>query len=123
MLGVMGITVNDSLVMMTRFNTLVEEGMPVNTALVQAGGSRFRAIFLTTVTTFAGLMPLIFETSEQAQYLIPAAVSLAFGELFATLITLVIVPLMIAMGQDIKNFISEILPGTAMNMGSSRNRL
>jgi len=105
MLAVMGIVVNDSLVMMTRFNELREEGAPLHKALLQAGGSRFNAICLTTVTTVCGLLPLISETSEQAQYLIPAAISLAFGVLFATLVTLILVPLLIGIGNDIKGII------------------
>ena len=92
MLAVTGVVVNDSLVMMTRFNELREEGHDFHESLVMAGGSRFRAIILTTVTTVCGLMPLLLETSEQAQYLIPAAISLAWGELFATPVTLLIMP-------------------------------
>ncbi len=92
MLAVTGVVVNDSLVMMTRFNELREGGHDLWESLVMAGGSRFRAIILTTVTTVCGLMPLLLETSEQAQYLIPAAVSLAWGELFATPVTLFIIP-------------------------------
>ncbi len=104
MLAVMGIVVNDSLVMITRFNQNREDGMPLQEALVVAGISRFRPIFLTTVTTVCGLMPLLTETSEQAQYLIPAAVSLAWGELLATPITLFIAPLLIAVGSDLRSF-------------------
>lgn len=104
MLAAMGVVVNDSLVMLTRFNQLHEEGMPLNEALLVAGTSRFRAIFLTTVTTVCGLLPLLTETSEQAQYLIPAAISLAFGELFATPITLCLVPLLIRIAHDIASF-------------------
>ena len=92
MLAVTGVVVNDSLVMMTRFNDLREEGYDLRGSLTMAGGSRFRAIILTTITTVCGLMPLLLETSEQAQYLIPAAISLAWGELFATPITLFIIP-------------------------------
>ena len=95
MMALTGIVVNDSLVMLVRYNQLRASGKSLDSALVEAGSSRFRAIFLTTVTTVGGLMPLLFETSEQAQYLIPAAVSLAYGELFATLITLILIPLMI----------------------------
>ena len=86
--------VNDSLVMMTQFNDLREEGNDLRQALTMAGGNRFRAVILTTITTVCGLMPLLLETSEQAQYLIPAAISLAWGELFATPITLFIVPIL-----------------------------
>ncbi|MCG8528849.1 MAG: efflux RND transporter permease subunit [Opitutales bacterium] len=103
MLAVMGIVVNDSLVMITRFNQIREEGTPIHEALVIAGSSRFRAILLTTITTVCGLLPLLSETSEQAQYLIPAAVSLAWGELLATPVTLLIVPLLIAIGSDVRS--------------------
>lgn len=102
MLAVMGIVVNDSLVMITRFNEIRDEGVSFKEALIQAGASRFKPIFLTTVTTVFGLMPLLLETSEQAQYLIPAAVSLAFGELFVTPITVILIPLIISIGDDIK---------------------
>ena len=105
MLAVMGIVVNDSLVMITRFNQMREEGTPIHEALVKAGSSRFRAILLTTITTVCGLMPLLSETSEQAQYLIPAAVSLAWGELLATPVTLFIVPLLIAIGSDLRSIV------------------
>lgn len=99
-LALMGVVVNDSLVLMTRFNAVHRKGTPLKQALVTAGTSRFRAIVLTTATTVCGLMPLLSETSEQAQYLIPAAISLAWGELFATPITLIIVPILIHMGHD-----------------------
>lgn len=102
MLALAGIVVNDSLVMLTRYNQMREEGMSQHQALVEAGSSRFRAIFLTTVTTVAGLMPLLSETSEQAQYLKPAAVSLAYGEFFATAITLIAVPVVLSIFSDFK---------------------
>ncbi len=98
MLALTGIVVNDSLVLLTTYNQLRAEGMARDQALVEAGARRFRAIFLTTFTTLAGLAPLLLETSEQAQYLIPAAVSLVYGELFATLITLFAVPLLVGCG-------------------------
>lgn len=104
MLAVTGVVVNDSLVLLTRFNELHRAGTPLFEALIQAGGSRFRAILLTTVTTCCGLLPLLSETSEQAQYLIPAAISLACGELFATPITLIIVPVMVHLGFDAGRF-------------------
>ncbi|MCD4677804.1 MAG: efflux RND transporter permease subunit, partial [Desulfobacula sp.] len=108
MLALTGIVVNDSLVMLTRFNDLLAEGKTVSLALKTAGSSRFRAIFLTTATTVCGLMPLLFETSEQAQYLIPAAVSLAFGELFATFITLLLIPLLMNIAYDIKSVFASL---------------
>ena len=100
MMAMTGVVINDSLVLMTRFNqNYHEQGMSVKDALIDAGRSRLRAIFLTTVTTVCGLLPLLMETSEQAQYLKPAAVSLVFGELFATPITLILIPLLLALGK------------------------
>ncbi|MCV6605393.1 MAG: efflux RND transporter permease subunit, partial [Porticoccaceae bacterium] len=102
MLALTGVVVNDSLVMMTRYNQARETGLPISEALQDAGTGRFNAIFLTTATTVIGLMPLLSETSEQAQYLIPAAASLAWGELFATALMLILVPVLIAIVEDFK---------------------
>lgn len=101
MLALTGVVVNDSLVMITRYNQAREAGETVAEALHDAGIGRFQAIFLTTATTVIGLMPLLTETSEQAQYLIPAAVSLAFGELFGTALMLLLVPVLIAIAEDV----------------------
>ncbi len=106
MLALTGVVINDSLVMMTRYNQAREGGMPVNEALHDAGVGRFRAIFLTTATTVIGLLPLLTETSEQAQYLIPAAVSLAYGELFSTALMLLLMPVLIAISEDVKTLFS-----------------
>ncbi|WP_046004512.1 efflux RND transporter permease subunit [Pseudoalteromonas rubra] len=95
MMAMTGIVVNDALVLMTRFNSEYRKGTEPGQALIVAGTARFRAIFLTTVTTVCGLLPLLFGTSEQVQYLKPAAVSLVFGELFATLITLFLIPVLL----------------------------
>ena len=94
-LALSGVVVNDSLVLVSRYRAAREERLPVYEALLDAGASRFRAVILTSVTTFAGLLPLVLETSEQAQMLIPMAVSLAFGVLFATLITLILIPVLL----------------------------
>ncbi|MEM7216678.1 MAG: efflux RND transporter permease subunit [Pseudomonadota bacterium] len=104
MLALTGVVINDSLVLITRYNQARDSGLSVTDALHDAGMGRFRAIFLTTVTTVVGLSPLLLETSEQAQYLIPAAVSLAFGELFATALMLILVPVLIAITEDVKSF-------------------
>ncbi len=104
MLALTGVIVNDSLVMITRYNQARGAGDSVSEALHAAGIGRFRAIFLTTATTVIGLMPLLTETSEQAQYLIPAAVSLAFGELFGTALMLILVPVLIAIAEDVIAF-------------------
>lgn len=99
MMAMTGVVINDSLVLMTRFNQLYLAGLSVKDALIEAGKSRLRAIFLTTVTTVCGLLPLLSETSEQAQYLKPAAVSLVFGEIFATPITLILIPILLSYGK------------------------
>ncbi|MBK8973619.1 MAG: efflux RND transporter permease subunit [Hahellaceae bacterium] len=87
-----GVVVNDTLVLVDNINRRRNEGVDVFIAIREAGGARFRPIILTSLTTFAGLMPLVFETSIQAQFLIPMAVSLAFGVLFATAVSLLLVP-------------------------------
>ncbi|CAH6817685.1 efflux RND transporter permease subunit [Vibrio sp. 99K-1] len=97
MMAMTGIVINDSLVLITRFNTEYRQGVPLQKALVIAGTSRLRAIFLTTITTVCGLLPLLSETAEQAQYLKPAAVSLVFGELFATAVTLILIPVLLGL--------------------------
>lgn len=107
MLALAGVVVNDSLVMVHFVNWGRKENLPLLTALRSAGTVRFRAILLTSVTTFSGLMPLIFEKSTQAQFLIPMAVSLGFGILFATVITLFLVPINYLILEDIKFFLSK----------------
>ncbi len=105
MLGVIaliGIMVNDGLVLIGKFNTNLREGMLFDDALYEAGRSRFRAIFLTSITTVAGLAPLIFEESRQAQFLIPMAVSIAYGIAFATILTLIVLPIFLSFGNSVK---------------------
>ena len=87
-----GVVVNDSLVLVDYINRLLESTDDVWSAVVEAGRARFRPILLTSLTTFAGLLPMILEKSLQAQFLIPMAVSLAFGVLFATFVILALVP-------------------------------
>ncbi|WMN58557.1 efflux RND transporter permease subunit [Pseudoalteromonas xiamenensis] len=87
-----GVVINDSLVMTDYVNQVRREGVKLKDAVVEAGCARFRAITLTSITTFAGVIPIIFETSLQAKFVIPMAVSLGFAVMFATVITLVLVP-------------------------------
>lgn len=101
MVALIGIIVNDSLVLVTKFNSFIKDGMSFNDAIYHAGVSRFRAIFLTTVTTVAGLAPLIFEKSFQAQFLKPMAVSIAYGILYATFLTLVMLPVVLSFVNDL----------------------
>ena len=92
MLALIGVVVNDSLVLVDFINKKRSEGIELMEAVLTAGAARFRPVMLTSLTTFIGLMPLLFEQSTQAQFLIPMAVSLGFGILFATFITLILVP-------------------------------
>jgi len=104
MLALSGVVVNDSLVLVDYINQKRNEGVSLKEAVYTAGGRRFRPVLLTSLTTFAGLVPLLFETSTQAQFLIPMAVSLGFGILFATLITLFIVPIIYLILEDFKGY-------------------
>ncbi|MDH4204624.1 MAG: efflux RND transporter permease subunit [Desulfobacteraceae bacterium] len=97
-----GVVVNDSLVLIDFANRKERAGMSRRDAVHQAGIHRFRPIILTTLTTFGGLSPMIFETSRQARYLIPMALSLGYGILFATMITLVLVPSFYLIIEDIR---------------------
>lgn len=96
-----GVVVNDSLVLVDFINQERKKGVPLRDAIIDSGAMRFRPIILTSVTTFCGLLPLLFETSLQAQFLIPMAISLSFGVLFATLMTLILVPGFYFILQDI----------------------
>ncbi|MCK8128614.1 acriflavin resistance protein [Pseudoalteromonas sp. S1610] len=106
-IAVAGIVVNDSLVMVDFVNKARAEGVAIKEAVMQAGARRFRAILLTSVTTFIGVMPIIMETSLQAKIVIPMAVSLAFGVLFATVITLILIPCQYVALEDLKRVIRK----------------
>jgi len=106
-IAVAGVVVNDSLVMVDFVNKARAEGVAIKEAVMQAGARRFRAILLTSVTTFIGVMPIIKETSLQAKIVIPMAVSLAFGVLFATVITLILIPCQYVALEDLKRVIRK----------------
>jgi multidrug efflux pump subunit AcrB len=108
MVGLAGVVVNDSLVLVYAANRLYDEGKDPETAVIRAGGLRFRAVILTSLTTFAGLTPMLLEKSVQAQFLIPMAVSLGFGVLFSTIITLILIPCGYMIHRDIIGVISGI---------------
>lgn len=103
MLALSGVVVNDALVMISFANDRRQHHDNAHDAVVAAGIQRFRPIMLTTLTTFGGLAPMIFETSRQAKFLIPMAISLGYGLLFATMITLLLVPSLYMIVEDIKN--------------------
>ena len=92
LIALAGVVVNDSLIMVDFINKARARGVDPKTAVIESGTQRFRAIVLTSFTTAAGLMPIMLETELQAQFVIPMAVSLSFGILFATFITLFLVP-------------------------------
>ena len=102
LLALSGVVVNDSLVLISYANDRRAEGAPAMQAIWEAGVRRFRPILLTTMTTFAGLAPMIFETSRQARFMIPMALSLGFGIVFATAIILVLVPALYMALEDVK---------------------
>jgi len=101
-IALLGIMINDSLVLVAAFNQNLKSGQPFMEALMNAGSSRFRPILLTSITTMAGLGPLILETSRQAQFLIPMAISVAYGILIATFVTLIILPVAMSIWSDIR---------------------
>ena len=104
-----GVVVNDSLIMVDFANRQLADGLTPNNSIIAAGKKRFRAILLTTLTTFVGLLPLLFETSVQAQFVIPMALSLSFGILFASTITLILVPCLYVLAETNRLFLSTLL--------------
>ena len=98
-----GVVVNDSLIMIDLINRERESNIELNQVLRDCATRRFRPIMLTTMTTFCGLLPMIVEKSIQARFLVPMAISLAFGVLFATCITLLLVPSLYMILEDIKS--------------------
>ncbi|MFO7936204.1 MAG: efflux RND transporter permease subunit [Kiritimatiellia bacterium] len=96
-----GVVVNDSLVLVDFANNEQKRGCTIKESILNAGLRRFRPVLLTTLTTFFGLAPMIFETSRQARFMIPMAISLGFGILFATFITLLLVPALYVIVEDI----------------------
>ncbi len=108
-LALVGVVVNDSLVLVDWINRRLAEGRPMHEVVNAAGAARFRAVLLTSLTTFIGLLPILFQTSAGAQFLIPMATSLAFGILFATMITLILVPCNYLMLEDVRRLKRKLL--------------
>ena len=99
--GLVGVVVNDSLVMVDFINHHIDEGHDWRSAVTEAGPKRFRAVILTSVTTFLGLLPIQMETSIQSEFVKPMAISIAFGVLFATFVTLILVPVIYFVANDL----------------------
>ncbi|MBI1300787.1 MAG: MMPL family transporter [Alphaproteobacteria bacterium] len=108
-----GVVINDSLILIDLANRKFKEGIDKFTAVTDAAVQRFRPIMLTTLTTFVGLAPMMFETSRQAKFLIPMAISLGYGILFATFLTLFLIPSLYMINEDIKKLSKRILHGKA----------
>jgi HAE1 family hydrophobic/amphiphilic exporter-1 len=100
-----GIVVNDSLILIDFINRAAGSGMEIDRAVIESGKARFRPVLLTSITTIAGLFPLLLQRSFQAQFLIPMAVSICFGLLVATLLTLLYVPALYLIVRDVRNSI------------------
>lgn len=100
-----GVVINDSLLLVSTYNDLRKTGMGVTDAIIESCTSRLRAVLLTSITTFAGLAPLLSETSRQAQFLIPAAAALGYGILFATVITLLLTPSLLMIQEEIRRLL------------------
>ena len=113
--GLSGIVVNNAIILVSMYQELRQTGMGVDEALVEAACSRLRAMLLTSATTVVGLGPLIFETSLQAQFLIPMAVSLAFGVGFATVLVLIFTPALLSVHESLhRRFTAWLARGAAM---------
>ncbi|MEL6373700.1 MAG: efflux RND transporter permease subunit [Pseudomonadota bacterium] len=105
LLGLSGILVNDSIVLVSRMGERMKAGQDVALAAIEASRDRFRAVLLTSLTTIGGLLPLTFETSRQAQFLIPMAITVVYGLAAATVLVLILVPALMGIGNDIGRFI------------------
>jgi len=115
MIALIGILVNDSLVFISKFNSNLKSGMLFNDALITTGMSRFRPIILTSITTIAGLAPLIFEKQLQAQFLIPMAIAIAYGLVMATLLTLIFLPAILKIINKIRFTKEWLFTGKELN--------
>lgn len=112
-----GVVINSSLIMIDLANRKREEGLDGFQAIIVASTQRFRPIILTTLTTFLGLAPMMFETSRQAKFLIPMAISLGYGVLFATFLTLILIPALYMIVEDCKTVGSKIFPSKRKTQG------
>ncbi len=104
--GLSGIVINDSIILISEYRLLKDSGMPMKKAIVEASCRRLRAVILTSLTTIAGLTPLLFEGSVQAQFLIPMAVSISFGLAYATVLILIVVPTLLSLYEEIKSTVT-----------------
>ena len=118
--SLMGIVVNDSIVLISFLKRDLESGIPLNIAMKNAIRSRFRAVLLTSVTTVAGLSPLLFETSSLASVITPIAVTICFGLAFATLLVLLVIPALILILENIKSKLVRLIGLNSNNLNTNR---
>ncbi|HIQ36798.1 MAG TPA: efflux RND transporter permease subunit [Desulfocapsa sulfexigens] len=111
MVALSGVVINDAIVLIERVNENLASGMKLFDATIQGGARRFRAIFLTSISTVGGLAPLIMETDMQARFLIPMALSLAGGVIFATVLTLVLIPSLLVIVSDFRRIVAKGVTG------------
>ena len=114
MVALAGVVVNDAIVLIERINENIAQGMPFLDAIKKGGARRFRAIFLTSLSTIGGLMPLILETDMQARFLIPMALSIAGGVAFATVLTLLLIPSLLVILNDLRRLTQRFRHGVWM---------
>lgn len=117
-----GVVINDSLVMTDFVNQQRAMGVRIKDSVVNAGCARFRAITLTSITTFAGVLPIMFETSLQARFVIPMAVALGFAVMYATMVTLILVPCLYLILEDIKNIFRAIFAAIGRLFSRKRHK-
>jgi multidrug efflux pump subunit AcrB len=127
--GLSGIVINDSIILTVAFKNLRDEGMAAKEAAIQASSQRLRAVLLTSLTTIVGILPLLFETALQAQFLKPMVISLSFGLLFGTLIVLFLLPAFLTGIESLRQLAWRVRsdfiklmpdPGTALGAGRVR---
>lgn len=123
--GLSGIVINDSIILTVAFKKLREEGMSAREAAVAASGKRLRAVLLTSLTTIVGVMPLLFETALEAQFLKPMVISLSFGLLFGTLIVLLLLPAFLTgleslrqLAMRVKSYFAQLMPDSGNALGA-----
>jgi multidrug efflux pump subunit AcrB len=119
--GLSGIVVNDSIILVSFYKRLRESGLALREALIEAACQRLRAVLLTSLTTIAGLTPLLFETSLQAQFLIPMATSIAFGLAFATALVLVLVPVLLSLHEDVQHWLQRRWRGHVFSVAGAQD--
>jgi multidrug efflux pump subunit AcrB len=107
MVALSGLVINGAIVLTSKLNALTAQGSEFNNALIQASLYRFKAIVLTSITTTAGLLPMLFETSEQALFLVPFAIALSFGTVVSTLVVLILIPAFHAINRDLQLLLSN----------------